>query len=123
MFYGTDRYRQAGVEIYGDPNRSGGPHLTGGRGSMPPFGAELTPAEIVAVVCHERFTLGGADPGSDDFAAEYDTWCSPNAAVSAALLDGELELVDTDADRVAIDGTEVTVIPIGRGPIPGTGSE
>ena len=47
---------------------------------MPAWGAtaggELTDDEILAVVCHERYTLGGADPTSDEYAEEFDDWCS-----------------------------------------------
>ena len=43
---------------YGDPNREGGARVAGTRGAMPQWGeaagGELTDAELVAVVCHER---------------------------------------------------------------------
>ena len=53
-------------KIYGDPNRPGGPHQGGSfNGSFMPqqgakYGGALTDAEIIAVVCHERFTTRAA---------------------------------------------------------------
>ena len=76
VYYGTEGYNAADVEIYGNPDREGGPHVTGNRGVMPAFGGQLTQYEIVAVVCHERYDLGGADPTSEEYAEEYETWCS-----------------------------------------------
>ncbi len=64
VLYGTGAYNVAGVEIYGNPDRPGGPHVTGARGAMPGFEGALTDYEILSVVCHERYTLSGADPGS-----------------------------------------------------------
>ncbi len=59
-------YNLDGVEIYGNPDREGGPHVTDGLGVMPQQGSlaggGLTDYEILGVVCHERYTLGGADP-------------------------------------------------------------
>ena len=50
-------------QIYGDPNRAGGAHVTKAEEPCPAgMGGQLTDAQILAVVCHERFTLGGADP-------------------------------------------------------------
>ena len=48
-------------------------------------GGDLTDAEILAVVCHERYTLGGADPTSDEYAEEFEDWCSEEAPMFAAL--------------------------------------
>ena len=46
---------------------AGGPRTAGSLGAMPAqgtlAGGDLTDDEILAVVCHERYTLGGADPG------------------------------------------------------------
>ena len=123
VHYGTAQYRQAGVDVYGDPNREGGAHVTGQRGDMPPFGGELSTVEIVAVVCHERYTLGGAEPSSDTYVDEYDAWCAPDAAVFAALDSGQLNLVDLGPDLVAIDGTDIVVTPIGLAPLNGGGPQ
>ena len=67
VYFGTEDYNLAGVTIYGDPDREGGAHddrLVRRRcrhwGAT--AGGDLTDAEILAVVCHERYTLGGADP-------------------------------------------------------------
>ena len=48
-------------------------------------GGDLTDDEILAVVCHERYTLGGADPTSDEYAEEFENWCSDEAPMYVAL--------------------------------------
>ena len=39
VYFGTAEYNLAGVADYGNPDREGGPHLTGSFGVMPPQGA------------------------------------------------------------------------------------
>lgn len=116
VFYGTEGYNAADVEIYGNPDREGGPHIAGTQGPMPPQGGQLTQAEIVAVVCHERYTLGGADPTSEEFEAEYETWCSEESPVYEALESGEY---DFTSDEPATFG-DVEIAPVGPTPIPGS---
>jgi mono/diheme cytochrome c family protein len=123
VYFGTDRYRSAGIDIYGDPNRPGGPHLTGERGAMPPFGDELSTADIVAVVCHERYTLGGADPANEEFIDEYEAWCSPDAPVHNAIESGALDLIDDSSTRIELDGTDIVISAIGPEPTAGRGRE
>ena len=45
----------------------------------------LTEAEILGVVCHERYALSGADPQSEEWKSEYEKWCSPESEIFAAL--------------------------------------
>ena len=54
-----------------------------GQGST--AGGDLTDEEILAVVCHERYTLGGADPTGDEYLEEYEDWCSDEAPTFVAL--------------------------------------
>ena len=77
VYYGTEGYEAAGVDNYGNPDREGGPHLVRSfnGAAMPAQGGDLTDAEILGVVCHERYTLGGGEPGGD-LAEEYEEWCS-----------------------------------------------
>ena len=62
-------------KIYGDPNRPGGPHQGGSfNGSFMPqqgakYGGALTDAEIIAVVCHERFTISRRQPARPEVRA------------------------------------------------------
>lgn len=88
VYAGTNAYQVAGVDVYGNPARPGTVHVTGATGIMPAQGATqgggLTEAEILAVVCHERYTLGGADPTAD-YLAEYTKWCSPESEIYAGL--------------------------------------
>ncbi len=84
-------------QVYGDPNRPGGAHtgLEFNGTPMPQqgsaFGGALSDAEILAVVCHERYDLAGnADPTSEEWTAEYLKWCSPESEIYAGLEDGSL---------------------------------
>lgn len=105
VYYGTQQYQTAGVSVYGNPDREGGAHVTGARGIMPNFGPStggaLTEAQILGVVCHERYTLGGADPAGE-YAEEYETWCSAEAPAWTGLEDGSITFANS-ADM--IDGS------------------
>jgi hypothetical protein len=85
-------------EIYGDPNRPGGPHRGGSfNGSFMPqqgekYGGALTDAEIVAVVCYERFVVSRADPLDAKYAQDYNDWCAPAAPKYEAILSGDSTL-------------------------------
>ena len=85
-------------KVYGDPNRAGGPHQGGSfNGSFMPqqgakYGGALTDAEIIAVVCHERFTISGASPLDPKYAQEFADWCAPGAPKYEAILAGDKTL-------------------------------
>ena len=112
VYGGSDAYATAGVQIYGDPNRPGGPHITKARGTMPAQGGSLTEAQILAVVCHERYDLGGADINGA-YATEYANWCAPDAPAWLALEDGSATFDNID--------TKVTgAIKVGKDPAPGS---
>lgn len=102
--------------MYGDPDREGGVHPTGGRGQMPGFGSDvggaLTEDQILAVVCHERFTLSGADPVTDNV-EEYERWCSPDAPAYAGLQDGTFTFENVSEE---LEGAA----PVGLDPAPAT---
>lgn len=112
VYFGTAQYNIAGVEIYGNPDRPGGPHITGSGGVMPGWGqsigGELTDAEILGVVCHERFGLGGADYDED----EFEKWCGEDSELFAALEDGSHTLAD-------LHELDDTIVPIGDAPVEG----
>jgi mono/diheme cytochrome c family protein len=116
VHYGTEGYNAAGVDIYGNPDREGGPHLTGGLGVMPAFGGQLTQYEIVSVVCHERYSLGGADPTSEEWADEYETWCSEESPVFAELQAGTYDYTSPDAPVMG----EAEIMPVGPEAIAGS---
>ena len=115
VYYGTSEYNLAGVENYGDPEREGGPHVTGARGVMPQQGSSvgggLTDYEILGVVCHERYTLGGADPAGA-WAEEFEQWCSEEAEIFTDLESGGLlaDLHERFED----------ILAIGDAPVPGS---
>ena len=109
MYWGTAEYALAEIEIPGDPDREGGPHVTGAQGVMPAQGADaggaLTDYEILGVVCHERYTLGGTDE-IDGYEAEFEKWCSEGSPLYAALEGG--------ASLLTLEEVDDTIIPIGR---------
>ena len=65
------------------------------------WGGGLTDYEVLGVVCHERYAIGGADPKSEQWASEYATWCSPESEIFAALQDGAVDY-DTLAESFAM---------------------
>ena len=105
--FGSDAYIATGVEIAGDPNRAGGPHITGATGVMPALG--LTDVEILAVVCHERYDLGGAVAEGP----EFEKWCSEESEIFLALEAGTATFADV---HVQFEG----VMQIGEAPRAGT---
>jgi len=115
VYAGTQLYQSAGIAVYGNPDRPGGAHQTGARGIMPNFGpttgGNLSEAQILAVICHERYTLGGADPTAD-YLDEYEKWCSPEAPAWTGLEDGSLTF-ENIADE--LEGT----LPVGVTPLAG----
>ncbi len=124
VYWGTGEYNLAGVDIYGDPAREGGPHLTGGRGVMPQQGSlaggGLTDYEVLGVVCHERYALGGADPEDEMWAEEFEEFCSAESAVFLALESGEYSLSSEDpGEFVNAEGVAFTTEVVGA-PKPGT---
>ncbi len=116
VYYGTGEYNLAGVTDYGNPDRPGGARVTGAQGVMPQQGSSvgggLTDYEILGVVCHERFTLGGADPAGDEWGEEFEMWCSAESEIFVDLESGGL-LADLH-DR--FDG----ILPIGDAPASGS---
>ena len=120
VYFGTEGYHLAGVTSYGDPDREGGAHVAGSFGVMPQWGASaggnLTDAEILAVVCHERYTLSGADTASE----EFELWCSEESPAFVALEAGT-PLADLDtAGLTAPGGGAAEIIDIGDAPVEGS---
>ena len=91
VYTGSQKYVAAGLKIYGNPEREGGAHapLSYNGNPMPmqgeKAGGALTEAEILSVVCHVRYTTSGADPASEEWMPEYETWCSPESEIFKAL--------------------------------------
>lgn len=108
VYFGSQAYQDAGIDIYGNPDREGGPHVTKARGVMPAQGGSLTDVEILNVVCHERYTLGGMEEG-----AEYEKWCSETSEIHAALASGSSTLAN-------LHETFKDIIPIGGAPVAGS---
>jgi hypothetical protein len=91
IYLGNQPYAGQG---YGDPNREGGQHVAGQEypaGAMPAWGSmangELTDLEILEVVCHERYTLAGGDPASE----EYTSWCTETGEDYVKVVEGGFE--------------------------------
>lgn len=111
--FGSEAYVAAGIEVAGDPNRAGGPHIAGATGVMPAGAAALglTDVEILAVVCHERFDLAGAAHEG----IEYETWCSETSEIFLALEAGTATFANLHEQ---FEG----VLQIGTAPAAGTSS-
>jgi hypothetical protein len=120
VYYGTEQYNIAGVEVYGNPDRDGGAHQTGVKGVMPGFGGQLSDEEIVAVICHERYTLAGADPTSEEYETEFETWCSEESVLFEEVATGAVVLASDNAiEPVPVGESMIEVTRIGSAPIPG----
>lgn len=104
VYTGSQKYVAAGLKVYGDPNREGGAHapLSYNGNPMPmqgeKAGGALSEAEILGVVCHERYAIGGADPASEEYKEEYETWCSPESEIFKALEDGSTSFDTIEKD-------------------------
>ncbi len=124
VYWGTGEYNLAAVTVYGNPEREGEVHETGSFGVMPQQGSAagggLSDAEILGVVCHERYALGGAAPDDELWAEEFEKFCSEESPVFAALESGEYTLDSEDqGEFVGADGETFTIDIIGA-PKPGT---
>ena len=124
VYFGTDQYNLAGVTSYGDPDREGGAHLVGQVGVMPQWGSsvggDLTDAEILAVVCHERYSFNGPDPADEAVVDEYELWCSEESPMYEALEAGTA-LADLDTAGITdLQGAAVRIIDIGEVPVEGS---
>ena len=97
---GSQAFASAGLPIYGNPNRAGGPHapLSFGGAAMPAQKDSLTQAQILGVVCHERYDLAGAS-ADPRYEAEFEKWCGPTSEIFTGLEDGSLTF-DTPALQV-----------------------
>lgn len=108
VYTGSQGYVKSGLATYGDPNREGGAHapLSYNGNPMPMqgmmAGGGLTDAQILAVVCHERYTVGGADPAAEEWAAEYEDWCSPESPIFKALEAGSSTFDSIEKDFAAL---------------------
>ena len=114
IYTGSKAYEDDGVGPYGDASRG---HLKYNNAYMPAqgesYGGALTYAEILAVTCHERYDLGGADEASPEYAEEFEKWCSPESEIYAGLEDGSLTF---DNLHEEVEG----VLLVGTAPRPGT---
>jgi mono/diheme cytochrome c family protein len=81
VYNGTKGYN--GIP-YGDAARG---RIGGAKGKMPTWGSkvggELSDTQIVAVICHERYSLGGVDPATAakaEYVKEQAEWCTAEGA-------------------------------------------
>jgi mono/diheme cytochrome c family protein len=116
VYYGTEGYNAANIKVYGNANRPGGAHETGAKGVMPAFGGQLSGDQIVAVVCHERYTLAGADPTSKEYADEYNAWCAADSPLYTGLKSGAFNLNDDTLPPVTGPNGEIKVGVVGSKP-------
>ena len=108
VYTGSQAFVAKELAVYGDPNREGGAHapLSYNGNPMPQqgqmLGGALTEAEILGVVCHERYALGGADAASEEWIEEYETWCSPESEIFLALENGATSFATLDKDFASL---------------------
>ena len=116
VYYGTANYNAGRRRRLRQP-RSRGRAAPDGR-PRPDAGVgrgrhgELTDPELLAVVCHERYTLGGAD-ATAAFAAEFEMWCAEESEIFAGLEAGDFTLPTL---HESVEG----IIPIGTEPAAGS---
>ena len=110
VYTGSQAYRDANVGPYGDASVG---HLGYNGAYMPAQKANLTQAEILAVVCHERYDLAGIRPEDPKWAAEYTKWCSPDSLIYAGFESGSVTF-----DNITTKFKDV--LPIGTVPRAGT---
>ena len=112
VYTGSQAYASKVIAVYGDPNREGGAHKTGASGGqMPGWKGNLTDAEILAAVCHERYDLGGGDAASP----EYALWCAADSPIYAALKEGAANF-----ETLAAKFADKKIIDIGAAPAAGS---
>jgi mono/diheme cytochrome c family protein len=130
VYFGTEGYNNAGITAaYGDPDREGGGRTPGSFGAVMPAwgsaaGGELTDAEILAVVCHERFAFNGPNVDEDEAAAvEFENWCSEESPIFTALESG-VPLADLDTTEILdVAGEPIKILDIGDAPAAGSGKQ
>ena len=104
VYTGSQAYATAGIKVYGNPDREGGAHapLSYNGNPMPmqgeKAGGALTEAQILGVVCHERYVISGTDSKDEKWAAEYEMWCSPKSEIFLALEKGTTSFASIDKD-------------------------
>jgi mono/diheme cytochrome c family protein len=92
--------------VIGDPNRPGGPHAVGDLGEgavMPAFAEALTPAQLYAVVRHEREALGGEELSPEDVLARDETYEALEIAYGEETVAAALEAADLPLDAEGIN--------------------
>ncbi len=115
VYNGSQKYVAAGLATYGDPNREGGAHKPLGYNGNPmpqqgeKAGGGLSEAQILAAVCHIRYDLAGADPKSEEWAAEYEAWCSPESEIYKALESGSTSFDTIDKDFSMLENKPIAV--------------
>jgi hypothetical protein len=124
VYSGSQKFVAAGLATYGDPNREGGAHKPLGYNGNPmpqqgeTAGGGLSEAQILAVSCHIRYDLAGADSASEEWAAEYEAWCSPDSPIYAALETGATSFNTIEKDFASLMPKPIAV---GTEPRLGTG--
>ncbi len=115
VYTGSQKYVAAGLKVYGNPDREGGAHapLSYNGNPMPQQGEKaggaLTEAEILAVVCHIRYDLSGADRADEKWAVEYEHWCSPESEIFKGLEGGSTSFDTIDKDFATLMPAPVAV--------------
>ena len=125
VYFGTANYNVAGVDRATATRRARAARTSPGSfGPMPAWGetagGELTDAEILAVVCHERFTISGADPTAAPPRSEFNDWCAEDSPIYAALQAGTTLAELGTTPILDNENQPIQIIPIGDKPAEGS---
>ncbi|MEO7398406.1 MAG: c-type cytochrome [Ilumatobacteraceae bacterium] len=112
VYVGSKAFADANLGPYGDPSVGHAPGSYNGS-YMPAQGTGLSEAQILAVVCHERYRLGGVATADPAFAEEFTKWCAEDSEIYAGLEDGSLTFDNLHEEAEA-------VLPVGTEARPGT---
>ena len=84
VYYGSEQYAAAGVEIYGDPDREGGPHVVFGfNGAAMPAWGGTSPTPRSSGSSVTSVTTSAA--ATRRLAIEFDEWCAEDSEIFADL--------------------------------------
>ena len=83
-------------------------------------GGSLADSEILAVVCHERFTISGEDPTGAATEKQFNDWCAEDSPIYAALQAGTPMAELGTTPILDNENQPIQIIPIGDKPAEGS---
>lgn len=124
VYVGSQAFVSAELPVYGNSDREGGSHapMSYNGNPMPQqgksAGGALSDYEILGVVCHVRYRIAGADSTSEQWAAEFQQWCSPESELFLALETGMTNYETIHEDFAALMPAPLRVGTMARASTP-----